>query len=106
MNDKITVFIEYKVNSDRVGQYEKYMKKVLAALKKDGVSTPVWMKAIDQDFLYVECFDVSDPQAYISIKEKRLSTDHSVYGALEQMISGGLSKLHCWAFQKKGEEAF
>ncbi|MDN4527582.1 hypothetical protein [Fictibacillus fluitans] len=103
MSEKITVFIEYKVNTDQVGQYEKYMKKVLDALKKDGAYSPVWMKAIDQDLLYVECFDVSNPKFYISIKEKRRSREHTVYGALDQMITGGLSKLHCWAFEKKGE---
>lgn len=103
MNNKLTVFIEYKIKSDTIEPYEAHMENVIKELKKDGAYTVSWMKAIDQDLLYVESFDVADEAAYQYIKESRLSGDHPVYGKLDNMINGGLPKLHCWAFQKKGE---
>lgn len=103
MNHKLTVFIEYKIKSDIIEPYEAHMENVIKELKKDGAITVSWMKAIDQDFLYVESFDVVDEAAYLDFKELRLSGNHPVYGQLDSMINGGLPKLHCWAFQKKGE---
>ncbi|MED2973092.1 hypothetical protein P4361_12750 [Fictibacillus sp. B-59209] len=103
MNQKLTVFIEYKVKPDIIEQYEAHMQSVLIELMKDGARNTSWLKALDQDSLYVESFDVEGSEVYHSLKQLRLLKGHPVYGPLDQMISGGLSKLHCWAFKKKGE---
>ncbi|MDN4075240.1 hypothetical protein [Fictibacillus terranigra] len=103
MNQKLTVFIEYKVKPGIIEQYEHQMQNVLVELKKDGAGNISWLKALDQDALYVESFDVGSRDSYQSLKQLRLSESHPVYGPLEKFISGGMAKLHCWAFEKKGE---
>ncbi|WNB91603.1 hypothetical protein [Bacillus sp. NEB1478] len=96
----ITVFMEYKVNTDTYQAYESTMTSVIKELEKSGAADISWYKAADQQTLYVECFQVRDLAVYESIKLDRTSPEHIVYSKIHPFISGGLEKIHCWAFEK------
>lgn len=96
----ITVFMEYKVLPDSLQSYEAAMPSVIQELKAFGASDIQWYRAVDQPALYVECFQVKDKHAYETIKLHRTSHEHPVYSSLHAYVSGGLEKIHCWAFEK------
>jgi hypothetical protein len=96
----LTIFMEYKVNQDTIQSYETHMSSVINELKKFGVSDIRWFKAADQPNLYVECFQVNDKYMYDTIKKKRTSPEHPVFSVLANFVTGGLEKIHCWAFEK------
>ncbi|MGC4377006.1 hypothetical protein WD019_08715 [Fictibacillus sp. Mic-4] len=99
MKQPVTVFIEYKINKDIIKLYEKNMKDVIRELQNLGATHLSWLKAADQENLYVESFTVHSISLYQSIKEKRTNPSHPIFGMLEECIEGGLKKLHCWAFE-------
>jgi len=92
--------MEYKVNPDTLQAYENTMTSVLKELEKSGAEDIHWYKAADQPSLFVECFQVTDKKAYETIKSQRTMPEHPVYSSIHPYISGGLEKIHCWAFEK------
>jgi hypothetical protein len=96
----LTVFMEYKVNPDTVQSYEDAMVSVLDELKQSGATEIQWFRAADQPSLYVECFQVDGKIAYEMIKSERTSPEHKVYSSIHSHVTGGLEKIHCWAFEK------
>jgi hypothetical protein len=96
----ITVFMEYKVNPDTIQSYETQMSSVIKELKVFGASEIQWFKAADQPSLYVECFQVKDKSTYDTIKKYRTTSEHPVFSRIEPFMTGGLEKIHCWAFEK------
>ncbi len=101
MNQSIRVFIEYKIQADAKVSYEAYMPTILNELAQEGATNIEWFEACDQPLLYVEMFVASSFSHYQRLKELRQIKTHTVFGALDDSIDGGLDKLHCWAFAKK-----
>ncbi|RXJ00397.1 hypothetical protein DS745_12775 [Anaerobacillus alkaliphilus] len=95
----LQIFIEYKVKEAEIEKYEGLMKEVLKKLTEFSAEKIEWFVATDQPFLYVEMFQVPTLAHYQALKKLRKSTDHTVFGQLDQFIEGGLEKLNCWAFQ-------
>ncbi len=95
----LQIFIEYKVKEDEVSKYEAFMKEVLKKLSDFSAEKIEWFVATDQPFLYVEMFQVPTLAHYQALKKMRKSTEHAIFGQLDQFIEGGLEKLNCWAFQ-------
>ncbi|MBH0167316.1 hypothetical protein IHV12_20535 [Fictibacillus sp. 7GRE50] len=96
----LTVFMEYKVSPDSIQYYESQMVSVISELKACGATDIKWYKAADQPSLYVECFQVNDQASYDTIKKNRMSLQHPVFSTLNECVTGGLEKVHCWAFEK------
>lgn len=101
MNQSIRVFIEYKIQADAKVSYEAHMPAILSELTQEGATNIEWFEACDQPLLYVEMFDVSSLSHYQRLKELRQIKTHTIFGALDHSIDGGIVKLHCWAFAKK-----
>ncbi|MBB5174629.1 hypothetical protein [Texcoconibacillus texcoconensis] len=97
----IHVFIEYKVKLSSKKLYEVKMKDVLENLPDYEVEDIEWFEAADQEGLYVEMFKVPTMSHYYALKERRKSPSHAIFGQLDQVVDGGVEKLHCWAFVAK-----
>ena len=96
----LTVFMEYRVNPETLQSYEHEMGSVIDELKKLGAAEIQWYRAADQPSLYVEYFRFKDKEAYEFMKEQRTSPEHPVFSKLFPFVSGGVGKIHCWAFEK------
>lgn len=96
----LTVFMEYKISQESIQFYETQMPDVLKELEVYGASNIQWYRAADQPSLYVECFQVKNQTAYDTIKKDRTALGHPVFSKLNECVTGGLEKIHCWAFEK------
>ncbi|TSB45194.1 MFS transporter [Alkalicoccobacillus porphyridii] len=101
MKQPIRVFVEYKINDKAKKGYEQLMPSLLNTLSEEGATNIEWFEAADQPLLYVEMFEVSTLSHYRRLKQLRQTKIHPDFQQLDPMIAGGLSKLHCWAFQRK-----
>lgn len=102
MSQPLQIFMEYRINGDKVIEYEAHMQESLLKKIEEYEATEIqWFEAADQEHLYVEMFKVPTMAHYESIKEKRRDADHPVFGRLNEFVDGGMKKVHCWAFVKK-----
>ncbi len=104
MNDKMQIFLEYKVKDDCTEQYEALMKEILPALKNYEATDVDWYEAADQKNLYVEMFQLPTMSHYHGMKKMRCTLEHQLFSKLDSVVVGGIEKVHCWAFiQRKTE---
>ncbi|WP_062052158.1 hypothetical protein [Bacillus sp. JCM 19034] len=101
MTKPLQIFMEYKIISHKIKEYEEAMELILETLPQYDVSNIEWFVAEDQPYLYVEMFHVPTVSHYKALKELRQSTDHPVFSSIVPYIEGGVEKIHCWAFQRK-----
>ncbi|SDH43282.1 hypothetical protein SAMN05192534_105142 [Alteribacillus persepolensis] len=104
MDDKLQIFMEYKVKPEKESLYREVMAEIAAVLPTYEVSNFQWFSAFDQDGLFVEMFEVPTPSHYHTLKKWRTSKSHQVFSKLDECVKGGTEKIHCWAFQAKTDE--
>ncbi|WP_017728958.1 MFS transporter [Halalkalibacterium ligniniphilum] len=101
MPQPLQIFMEYKIEEQKIDEYEREMERILATLQEFGASNIQWFVAADQPHLYVEMFEVPTASHYHAIKKLRQSEEHRVFGSITPMIKGGAKQIHCWAFEKR-----
>lgn len=89
----MTVFIEYKLNSEKRKQAFDLIGGIEARMTKLGARQFRCYEGYDQPDLIVETFEVNSVETYEQIKRDRLSDE-----AFCDCIAGGSSKLNIWAF--------
>lgn len=99
---KYVVFMEYRVSEEKRTEFLSAMEEISSAMLNEQVNNYEWFESVDQGALFVEMFAVNTPEHYNALKAKRTEADDSVYGRLDKFVPGGIKKVHCWCFEKKG----
>jgi hypothetical protein len=97
----LQIFLEYKVNENRIDEYEALMAELLPALAEYGAEEIDWYEAADQKNLYVEMFRLPTMSHYHVMKKLRCTEEHPLFSKLSNFVEGGVRKIHCWAFVQK-----
>ncbi|WP_018923347.1 hypothetical protein [Salsuginibacillus kocurii] len=101
MPQRVHIFMEYKIKKNKKQVYEAIMSEALQELNTYSIEDYQWFEAMDQEGLYVEMFSVETMAMYEEIKNARTTLDHPFFSQWEDLVEGGLRKVHCWAFLKK-----
>jgi hypothetical protein len=89
------VFVEYTIVAEKRIPYLHYMQKMI---KQTGLEL---MEGTDQPDLFVEIWSDVSYANYESLKLERLNPiKGSAWEPFGEMVTGGLSKLHIWHFNK------
>ena len=89
------VFVEYTIIHEKRIAYLHYMQK---RVEQTGLEL---FEGTDQPNLFVEIWSNVSYSAYLSLKEERLEpVKDSLWEDFEEMVQGGLKKLHIWHFNK------
>ncbi|MFB4165961.1 hypothetical protein ACE1TI_19715 [Alteribacillus sp. JSM 102045] len=104
MNQKLQIFMEYKIKPEKEQKYNQIMEEIAEALPNYEAENFQWFSAADQQGLYVEMFEVPTLSHYHTLKKWRSSKEHHIFGKLDECVEGGIKKIHCWAFQAKTEQ--
>ncbi|MDZ5783153.1 MFS transporter [Marinococcus luteus] len=99
---KYVVFMEYRILEDKRTEFLNAMEEISSAMLNEQVNNYEWFESVDQGALFVEMFAVNTPGQYHDLKTKRTEADEEVYGLLDKFVPGGINKVHCWCFEKKG----
>ncbi|MFD1739693.1 hypothetical protein ACFSCX_24725 [Bacillus salitolerans] len=92
----VRIFIEYKVKSSHVHQYEQQMKNVLSFLPTFGADQINWFHE-ERDSKYIESFLLPTISHYVALKKIRAKTCHTIFGILDQFIEGGIQNIQIHA---------
>ncbi|QGQ94818.1 hypothetical protein EHS13_07965 [Paenibacillus psychroresistens] len=93
------VFVEYTIDQENRLTYLYYMQKII---KQTGLEL---FEGTDQPGLFIEIWSDVNYTDYESMKIERLNPiKGSVWESFEDMILGGLSKLHIWHFSNPHTE--
>ncbi|WP_158738416.1 hypothetical protein [Alteribacillus sp. YIM 98480] len=104
MDEKLHIFMEYKIIPEQEQNYTRIMKEIAQVLPNYEVEKFQWFSAADQQCLFVEIFEVPTLSHYHTLRKWRCSKSHHIFGKLDDCIEGGVQKIHCWAFQAKTDE--
>ncbi|WP_022795042.1 MFS transporter [Marinococcus halotolerans] len=99
---KYVVFMEYRVSEEKRTEFLSAMEEISSAMLNEQVNNYEWFESVDQGALFVEMFAVNTPGQYNVLKAKRTTAEQRVYGRLDEFVPGGIQKVHCWCFEKKG----
>jgi hypothetical protein len=89
------VFVEYTIIHEKRTDYLYYMQKMIELTGLELV------EGTDQPDLFIEIWSNVNYLAYKSLKRERLEPEQdSPWEHFEEMITGGLKKLHIWHFSK------
>jgi hypothetical protein len=86
------VFVEYKVNEERMDDYLQFMSN---ELDRSGMEL---YEGTEQPGLFVELWPDMDSAAFRSFKLERTEPVDSPWRTLDGWIAGGLAKVHVWHF--------
>ncbi|ADU29240.1 hypothetical protein [Evansella cellulosilytica] len=101
MNNQLHIFMEYRIKSEYVKEFENKMPDVMKELERHEAIETEWFEAADQKNLYVEMFKLPTHSHYHDIKNVRRDKAHPIFGQFDQYVEGGIEKVHCWAFVKR-----
>ncbi|EJL47340.1 hypothetical protein BAG01nite_31090 [Brevibacillus agri] len=90
----LTVFIEYKLQSEKRDQALRLLASMAESMEALGARQYRCMEGLDQPGLFVEAFEVETVHEYEQIKAHRLADR-----AFCDCVAGGADKLHVWAFR-------
>lgn len=95
MDQKIKVFIEYKIRNEKMTDYKKLILQIQEIYSEKQYFA---YEGVDQPGLIVEEFFVSNMEEYSQIKNNRLNGSTPIWHELADCIEGGAQKMHIWAF--------
>ncbi|MBP1157198.1 MULTISPECIES: hypothetical protein [unclassified Paenibacillus] len=95
MDQRIKVFIEYKIRNEKMTDYKKMIPKIQEIYSEKQYSA---YEGVDQPGLIVEEFFVSNMEEYSETKNNRLTGSDPIWIDLADCIEGGAKKMHIWAF--------
>ncbi|GEK60208.1 hypothetical protein CHL76_16020 [Marinococcus halophilus] len=99
---KYVVFMEYRVLEEKRAEFLRTMEEISSAMLKKQVNDYEWFESVDQGALFVEMFSVNTLEQYNVLRTERTEKSDSVFGRLDEFVPGGIKKVHCWCFKKKG----
>lgn len=98
MKHKLQIFIEYKIKSDFVEQYEAFMQNLIVTLPEFGVNKIEWYSSSENDFHYIEMYEVPSESYYFALKRLRDNIHpNSMFSSFKTFLTG---HTHYWVFKK------
>lgn len=101
---KYVVFMEYRISEEKRTEFLTAMEEISSAMLNEQVNDYEWFESVDQGALFVEMFAVNTLEQYNILKAKRTEPGDGAFGQLEEFVPGGIKKVHCWCFEKKGPD--
>lgn len=95
------MIVYYEVKDSFFSQYKKAMDHIVALLPLFGAEDIKWRQIDSKPYRVVESFLLPTESHYFALKKLRKSKNHTVFGCLDQFISGGLQQVECCALKKE-----
>lgn len=96
----IQMIIHYEIEQSLISQYWEAIDKISAMLPEFEAKRFACSKNNQQN-TFTETFFVPTESHYHALKKLRLSRSHSVFGRLEDFVTGGLDSMEFIAIKQK-----
>jgi hypothetical protein len=100
MNHSLQMYIQYEIKEPSIEKYQQLMKDILRCLNYYEATDVQWMPFSGSTTSFLEIITLPTESHYHALKKLRTSRQHSVFGMLDECISGGLNKMDCFALKQ------
>ncbi|WP_108670538.1 hypothetical protein [Peribacillus acanthi] len=96
MNKQIKIYVEYTIEESAIPQYQMLIKQIVEALEHFEAQSIECYKTEKQD-QFMEIFTVPTESHFHAIKRIHKNKNHTVFGKLHRIVSGGADQISCRA---------
>ncbi|MDZ5474558.1 hypothetical protein SM124_23050 [Bacillus sp. 31A1R] len=101
MKQNVQMILRYEIKTPFLEQYQEVMKEITKMLPTFEANGFQLNQSNHNPNQVIEKINLPTVAHYYALKKLRKSNKHNVFGILDQMISGGLSEMECWALKTK-----
>jgi mRNA deadenylase 3'-5' endonuclease subunit Ccr4 len=96
MNKQIRIYVEYKIEESAIQQYHMLLDQIVKTLERFDAKHIECCKSEKQN-QYMEIFTVPTESHFHAIKKIHKNKNHSIFGKLHEIVSGGSERILCRA---------